>query len=171
MLFAAIGAAVFGAYAVLQRGEAPNATRIVVTAETVGRLAAEWQELRGRPPTEDELRGEIDRWARDEILVREAVALGLGEEDTIVRERLVRKMERRAAEAERSVPTDEEIRAYFEAHRDRYGADGWTPPLEQVRGAVELDLEEERRRRAVEEFYRQARRKYSVEVPSSGTAD
>jgi len=147
VLFAVIAAILFGVHALRGRDEGP--ARIVVTADTVAELAAAWEDIRGRPPGPEELRGEIERWVRDEILVREAVALGLGEDDTVVRERLVRKLERQAAGTEPPAPTDDEVRAFYEANRERWGADGWTPPLEQVRSVVEMELAEERRRAAL----------------------
>lgn len=165
ILFVVIAALLFGVHALRSRDDATAPARVVVTAETVAELAVAWEELRGRPPGPEELRGEIERWVRDEILVREAVALGLGEDDTVVRERLARKLERHAVGVEPPTPTEEEVRAFYEANRERWGADGWTPPLEQVRSVVEMELAEERRRAALDAFYREVRSRYVVELP------
>lgn len=64
----------------------------------------------------------IDDFVREEVLYREAEAMGLGENDYIIRRRLVQKLEfiteslsRKAAEL-----TDEQVRAYFENNREDY---------------------------------------------------
>jgi hypothetical protein len=165
--FVVVGALLFGLHLLLRgdRGAAGGA-RVVVGEVTVAALASRWTEQRGRPPTAEELRREIDAWVRDEVLYREAIALGLDREDPIVRERLVGKLELLArGKGDEEVLSDDEVRAFFEANLERYRLEGWTPELEQVRNVVELDLVEERRRRALEEYYARIRSKYVVEIP------
>ena len=48
-----------------------------------------WQ----RPPTAQELAGLIEDYIREEVLYREAVAMGLDRDDIIVRRRLRQKLE------------------------------------------------------------------------------
>ena len=60
--------------------------------------------------------------AREEILYREALALGLDRDDYIIRSRLVQKL-RYLAEgfaSDADVLSEEDIEAYFEANRDNY---------------------------------------------------
>ncbi len=47
----------------------------------------------GRPPTERELEGLIKQFIREEILYREAIAMGLDQNDTVIRRRLAQRME------------------------------------------------------------------------------
>jgi hypothetical protein len=57
----------------------------------------------------------------DEALVDEAIALGLHESDLVVRRRLAQKMRLLvAARARASEPGDPELRAYLEAHAERF---------------------------------------------------
>jgi hypothetical protein len=59
---------------------------------------------------------------REEVLYREALALGLDRNDFVIRQRLIQKLEfiNRDLTEEMTELTDEEIRRYFAAHRDRY---------------------------------------------------
>ena len=52
-------------------------------------FARTWQ----RPPTTEEVKGLIDQYVREEILSREAIKLGLEQNDTVIRRRLQQKME------------------------------------------------------------------------------
>ena len=69
-----------------------------------------WQ----RPPTAEELKGLIDDHVKEEILSREAIKLGLDQNDTIIRRRLRQKMEFLAEDfAATAEPTDAELEAYL----------------------------------------------------------
>src|SRR6056297_3885752 len=68
------------------------AERIVVSDAERARLAAQWQAQMGRPPTDTELDGLIQQWLREEIYYREAKAMGLDEDDVIIRRRLAQKL-------------------------------------------------------------------------------
>ncbi len=56
-------------------------------------MSVAWLAQGRAPPSPDELRSLVERWVRDEVLFREAVALGLDRNDTIVKRRMVQKME------------------------------------------------------------------------------
>lgn len=94
--FALIGTAVFLLYG------APNPqtsnyrsteTVITVTTEDVDRLAGQFVSVWNRTPNPDEVAGLIESHIRDEVLYREAMALGLDEGDAVIRQRLRLKME------------------------------------------------------------------------------
>jgi len=123
--FLVLGALVFGVYALNQRDrvsvrEEPERL-VVVSADRIDALREGWLRTWRRPPTEAELRGLIDGLVREEILSREAVALGLDREDTIVRRRLAQKMDFLARDLlTPSDPTDEQLAAFLAENADRY---------------------------------------------------
>ena len=67
--------------------------KIVVTRGQIEHLAAASTQTWQRPPTDAELKGLIDDRVRDEVYCREAMALGLDKDDTVIRRRLRQKME------------------------------------------------------------------------------
>ena len=83
---------------------------------------AQWQ----RPPTPEEMRNLLDGKIREEVLFREAMALGLDKDDTIVKRRLAQKMEfvMEDASALRE-PADDELRRWFAQNAQRFA----TPSL------------------------------------------
>jgi parvulin-like peptidyl-prolyl cis-trans isomerase-like protein len=94
---------------------------IVITSLQVDRLATEFQAIWQRPPTPEEQQKLIDNFIREEVLVREALRLGLDRDDTVLRRRLVQKMEYLAASAARArKPTDEELVSYYQNNQQNY---------------------------------------------------
>jgi hypothetical protein len=94
--FAAIGALLFVVFARWGSEEAPTAEaadQILLTGSQVRHLAATFERVWQRPPTADELQGLIDDHIREEVYVREALQLGLDEDDTVIRRRLRQKVE------------------------------------------------------------------------------
>ena len=77
-----------------------------------------------RPPTEDELRGLVAGFLEEELFAREARALGLDQNDTIVRRRLAQKLTFLVDDTSRIVePTDEELRRFYNANAARFQAE------------------------------------------------
>lgn len=116
--FLFIGAALFAFTAVSDSGAR---LEIRIAAAEVAQLAAYWEAQAQRKPTPAELQGLIDERINEEILAREAVRLGLEQDDVIVRRRLAQKMafisEDLAVVAE---PSEAELRRYFETNRTAY---------------------------------------------------
>ena len=121
--FLALGAFIFvldGLLAGSSR-EPEQGRRVVVDAERVAWLLEGWTRQWRRPPTEAELRGLIEAHIREEVLYREALTMGLDQDDTIVRRRVVQKLEFLTEDmAAQSEPTDEQLTKYLEENRDRY---------------------------------------------------
>ncbi|HET8945549.1 MAG TPA: hypothetical protein VFQ07_01085 [Candidatus Polarisedimenticolia bacterium] len=90
--FLLLGALLFGVHALLS-GEAPRRDVVVVTRGRIDGLVAQFSATHGRPPDAAERSGLVQDWVREEILCREAVALGLDREDAVIRDRLRQKME------------------------------------------------------------------------------
>jgi hypothetical protein len=117
-----IGAAVFAvSSSVEDEAVSVGNDRILVTAADAARLAVLWQKRWQRPPAAEELQGLIEDHVREEILYREALALGLDRDDTIIRRHLRRKFEFLTEDlAATREPDAAEIANYFEANRARY---------------------------------------------------
>lgn len=94
---------------------------IVVSTGRVEHLAATYARTWQRQPTEAELKGLIDDWVREEIANREAIALGLDKDDTVIRRRLRQKLEFMSEDvAALSAPTDAELSAFLDAHPEMF---------------------------------------------------
>ncbi len=75
----------------------------------------------GRPPTDQELEGLTQQWVKEEIYSREAQAMGLDQNDTIIRRRLVQKLTFLTEDLASAVlPSDSELQDYYQANLDRY---------------------------------------------------
>ena len=117
--FVVAGALVFAAEALYGREAAGERepSRVVFEASDVARLATLYRERVGREPSREELEGLVEDAVREEIYYREALALGLDEGDSIVRRRLVQKMEFIAqGRAVVEAPDEAALRAHLEAH-------------------------------------------------------
>ncbi len=96
-------------------------TRIVLTNDDLQQLKTTWM-LAGRPaPSARQMQGLIDDRVREEVLYREALALGLDKDDTIVKRQLARKMEFLAEDVSKlEAPQAGELKAWFESHKARF---------------------------------------------------
>jgi hypothetical protein len=120
--FLLLGATLFGVYA-LARDKAPDRTaEIVVTQGQMEQLTIGFTRTWQRPPTQEELNGLIEDRIREEVLYREAMAMGLDRDDTIVRRRLRQKLEFLIPDLamQTASPTEDELKAYLARHAERY---------------------------------------------------
>ena len=98
-----------------------GAGEIVVSETRIRNLAQTFRRTWQRPPTREELEGLVQDYVREEVLYREAIALGLDRDDTIIRRRLRQKMEFVSEEwAALARPTDQELALYLAAHADAF---------------------------------------------------
>ena len=116
-----LGAAIFVAHGFLSKPGDEGPGRIVITRGQIENLADGFAKARLRPPTAEELSELVQDRVREEVYCREATALGMDKDDTIIRRRLRQKMEFTfddlAAPAE---PTDVDLNAYLQAHPDSF---------------------------------------------------
>jgi peptidyl-prolyl cis-trans isomerase C len=115
--FLLIGLALFAVAA--WRGQTVSAGReeIVITAEQVAQARTAAAVLQGREPTPDELAALIEPTVRDEVMYREALALGLDENDDEVRRRLIEKMSYLTQDlADPEPPSEQALREFYAAN-------------------------------------------------------
>ena len=74
-------------------GQREDSNRIVITADDLAQIQIAWMAQWHRPPTPEEMHNLLDGRIREEVLSREALALGLDKDDTIIKRRLSQKME------------------------------------------------------------------------------
>ena len=125
--FVLIGLALFVGYGALnpEAERRENSSRIEITRDDVRQLEVAWMAQWRRHPTAEEMRALIDGKVREEILYREALALGLDKDDTIVKRRLAQKMAFLAEDVSTvRDPGREELRAWFEKNRERFALPG-----------------------------------------------
>jgi len=119
--FLLIGAALFLLYGALNRGESDAPRDIVISESRVEALAESFATVWMRPPTAQEIKGLVDDYLAEEIYYREAVAMGLDQDDTVIRRRLRQKMEFISEDAAAAVePTDAQLQAYLAEHADKF---------------------------------------------------
>lgn len=102
----------------------PSSRVIEVGAQEQARVALAFERTMGRAPTDAELDAAIERYVRSEVLYREALRLGLDQDDAVVRQRLVSKMDMSAGlAAENADPDEATLRAFYEDNASRYGGE------------------------------------------------
>jgi peptidyl-prolyl cis-trans isomerase C len=117
--FAAAGLVLFAAAAVYQHQT--DLHRIVITPAHVAELANEYALQFGDKPDPQTLDALIKRDVHDEILFRQGQALKLGQDDEIVRRRIVQKMQFLMQDLNAPAePTAAQLQAYYDAHAARY---------------------------------------------------
>lgn len=120
--FAIIGAVLFGAYRVIHGPPPPSAgDSIVISEGRVKQLAESYLLLAGRLPSREEMLGIMDDFVTEEIDYREAVALGLDADDTIVRRRMRQKLEFLVEDASATdEPTEADLTKWLADHAADY---------------------------------------------------
>ena len=119
--FLLIGAALFMLYGALNRGRSDAPREIVISAARVEAIAENFATVWMRPPTAVELKGLIDDYIAEEIYYREAIAMGLDQDDTVIRRRLRQKMEFISEGiADSAEPTDAQLQEYLEQNPGKF---------------------------------------------------
>ena len=122
--FFILGLAVFGLHAALDRKPeaAVNDPYLVeVSSADIEWMRTIFNKQMGREPTVQDLRGQVNQLIREQILSREAVAMGIDEGDMVVRRRLAQKMEFLFKDlSAMTEPTEDDLRKYFYENRQKY---------------------------------------------------
>jgi hypothetical protein len=120
--FLIIGAAIFVLFSIVNKEESfESGNKIIVSTADIERLKDNWSKKRNRPPTEAELKGLVEAYIKEEVFYREALALGLDQNDTVLRRRLMQKMEFISNDlAELHTPDEAELNEYFLDNQEKY---------------------------------------------------
>jgi len=119
--FVLLGLLVFAGFEFTSRNEASEPGTIVVTQAQVESLVTGFTRTWQRPPTNLELEGLTREYIREEVCTREALALGLDKDDSVIRRRLRQKLEFISdSVASQADPTDDQLQKFLQAHADSF---------------------------------------------------
>jgi hypothetical protein len=129
--FLLLGAILFGVYAYVERdhGGIEQSKQIRLTIGDLSQMVLLFQSQWRRDPTSEELQRLVEDRVREEVLYREALALGLEKDDTIVKRRMAQKLQFLAEDiAAAREPTPEELGTWYEANRNQFAFPPRVPP-------------------------------------------
>ncbi len=116
MHFLLIGAVLFGVYglAAPRLPSAASSREIRLSLDEIAQLTQLFESQWRRPPTPQELERMVENKVQEEILYREALAMGLDKDDEIVKRRMAQKMQFLAEDTAAAYePTTAELRNWF----------------------------------------------------------
>src|SRR5512135_2960464 len=122
--FLIAGALLFGAYAWLNpasRGVDAQSRQVRIGPGELRSLADTWERQWHRPPTTEEMRGLVLDLLKEVLYSREARAMRLDEDDTIVRRRLTQKLEFLLQDTARlAEPSEADLQRFYQTHSERF---------------------------------------------------
>jgi peptidyl-prolyl cis-trans isomerase C len=122
--FLIIGAGIYGAYAMFATPEENfRDTLVHVDSNRINGFISEWEARWSRPPTREEIDGLIQSYIKEDVLYRQAVAMGLNEDDPITRRRMAQKLEFLTSDLAMMIqPAEGELERYFSDNSEAYRA-------------------------------------------------
>jgi len=124
--FLLIGAVLFWLYGVVN----PNGNqedgdkKIIVSSGRIDQLIRYFEKTWQRPPTNQEIKGLIDDYVIEELYYRQAVAMGIDKDDTLIRRRMRQKLEFLTDDVAALIePGDEELASYLAANGKKFRED------------------------------------------------
>lgn len=118
--FLVLGAVIFVVYGMVSHGYG-DPGKIVVSKAQVESMVVGFTKAYQRAPTAKELEGLIQDRIREEVYVREAMAIGLDKDDSVIRRRLRQKLEFISDDvASQTEPTDADLATYLGDHQNLF---------------------------------------------------
>ena len=162
--FVLIGAVLFGFYSFINRPDSSG--RVILSSENIQSLETQFSNDWNREPSAEERLELINDYIREELAVREGLALGLDQNDPVIRQRIRQKLELMVEEdAVVREPTDEELAIYLKENSDLFrNRDGSVPLLNDIRNLVIFEWENTQRIQQLDQFYQTLESKYGAHV-------
>ena len=103
------------------RGGVEPSRRIALTLDDLRMMEGYFESQWHRPPTLEEFNAMVEDKVRDEVLYREALAMGLDKDDTIVKRRMAQKMQFLAEDvATAHEPSGADLKDWFEKNSEKF---------------------------------------------------
>jgi len=119
--FVLLGVVLFICHGIWERWVSKTDYTVVISPEEIQRQAAIFMAENNRGLTESDKQGLIFAHKEEQVLMREALRLGLDEDDTIIRRRLAQKMRFMLTEdTPPPAPDDAELEKWFEVNKAKF---------------------------------------------------
>lgn len=119
--FLLIGAGIFALFTWQADDDVSRPDQIIFTEARIDQLINLWERKWQRLPTQRELQGLIEQQIREEVLYREALAMGLDKNDMVVRRRMAQKMEFISNDlASLAEPDDVQLQTYLDQNAEKF---------------------------------------------------
>lgn len=121
--FVLLGLALFAVYAYTHRGRLgiESSRQITLSLDELAQMDMYFESQWHRQPSTAEFQAMVEDKVREEVLYREALAMGLDKDDTIVKRRMAQKMQFLAEDvAAAHEPSTAELKAWFEKNTDKF---------------------------------------------------
>ena len=121
--FLLLGVVLFGAYAYSQRGRGgvESSKQIALSLDDLRTMDMYFESQWHRQPAPSEFQAMVEDKVREEVLYREALAMNLDKDDTIVKRRMAQKMQFLAEDvAAAHEPSTAELKAWFEKNSNKF---------------------------------------------------
>jgi len=121
--FLCIGIALFSVYAYMHRGRGgvESSRQIALSLDDLQQMEVYFESQWHRQPRPQEFQAMLEDRVREEVLYREALAMGLDKDDTIVKRRMAQKMQFLAEDvASAHEPSPSELKTWFDQNRTKF---------------------------------------------------
>jgi peptidyl-prolyl cis-trans isomerase C len=118
--FLLMGGVIFTLHATIANPD-QQTQNIVVSPAQIQRMSELWSKTWGRQPGDSELQGLIQEHIKEEVYYREALKLGLDNNDIVIRRRLRQKMEFIVTpESLFESPSEQQLQDYLDSHAEQF---------------------------------------------------
>ena len=122
--FLLIGAGLFFLYGMTANEPKDEETLIEINTARADRMVALWEKRWNRLPTQEEFNGLKEQYINEEVLYREALAMGLDSDDPVVRRRMAQKVKFISNDMiSIETPSDKVLQTYLDTHASKYQVD------------------------------------------------
>lgn len=119
--FLLAGAILFVVWGYWGNDSEPDNEQIIVGSAQIEQIKDAWEIQWRREPTEEELDSLIEQFIEEEALYREALAMGLEKDDTIIRRRLAQKMRFLIQDiTDQNQPKEAELNVFFKKSQEQF---------------------------------------------------
>jgi len=120
--FLLLGIGIFFLFSQINREEKKDdKQKIILSASKIQSLSVAFLRERGRAPTAKEMKKLLESEIREEVLSREALAMGLEKDDLLIRRRLAQKMQYLFEDtALIKEPSDKELQAFLQENPSKF---------------------------------------------------
>jgi len=119
--FLILGGLIFYAYSSFNNGLEDKDTKIIIPQTQINQLTNIWKKKFLREPSQEEIQKLIDKAVYAQVMYREALNLGLEQNDPVIERRLVQKMEFLSENFIPKIePSDEELKVFMQTYSDEF---------------------------------------------------